>query len=60
MGILHCPFALQVTVAVPGLGELQVTVPDGVSGQEMLQLVQQAAEEAAAEQEQRRSKRQRR
>jgi hypothetical protein len=38
----------QVTVVVPGRGELQLTVPVDVTGSDLLQMVTQQAEAAAA------------
>uniref|UniRef100_A0A383WQG1 Ubiquitin-like domain-containing protein n=1 Tax=Tetradesmus obliquus TaxID=3088 RepID=A0A383WQG1_TETOB len=38
----------EVSVAVPGLGELQLTVPVDVSGSELLQLVQQRVQTHSA------------
>jgi hypothetical protein len=43
-----CVCVLQVTVVVPGRGELQLTVPVDVTGSDLLQMVMQQAEAAAA------------
>jgi hypothetical protein len=45
--VLLCA-VLQVTVVVPGLGDLQLTVPVDVTSSDLLQMVTQQAEAAAA------------